>query len=91
MGFVSIGLKASLPIALRRYDTLVVYRFTAKVWPLTFALMPILNVIARNVSGEALLWVSISVVLLMSRINTLGFGWVFRFTRLRVQLAAHTG
>lgn len=82
MGFVSIGLKASLPIFLRRYDTLSVYRFTVKAFPVTYALIPILNIIARasglhrTAAAEALLWVAISVVLFMSRINTLAFGYV---------------
>ena len=92
MGFVSIGLKASLPIFLKRYDTLSVYRFTVGMNPVTFALLPVLNIIARatgpdrSTVAEASLWVAISIVLFMSRINTLAFGYVlpgvfhFRFS-----------
>lgn len=88
MGFVSIGLKASLPIFLRRYDTLSVFRFTLQAWPVTFALMPFLNIIARgagperSAAAESLLWVAIGIVLFMSRINTLGFGYVGRMISL---------
>ncbi|KAI0811043.1 MFS general substrate transporter [Irpex lacteus] len=87
MGFVSIGLKASLPIFLRRYDTLSVYRFTVGMNPVTFALIPVLNIIARaagpdrSVAAEVLLWVAISVVLFMSRINTLAFGIIMILTK----------
>ncbi|KAI0085415.1 major facilitator superfamily domain-containing protein [Irpex rosettiformis] len=87
MGFVSIGLKASLPIFLRRYDTLSVYRFTVGMNPVTFALLPVLNIIAqatgpdRSAAGEALLWVAISIVLFMSRINTLAFGIIMILTK----------
>ena len=82
MGFVSIALKASLPIFLKRFDTLSVYRFTVKAFPITYALIPLLNLIARaaepprSTAAEALLWVAISIVLLASRISTLAFGYV---------------
>ncbi|KAI0085416.1 MFS general substrate transporter [Irpex rosettiformis] len=87
MGFVSIGLKASLPIFLKRYDTLTVYRSTVKAFPITYALIPFLNIIARatgphrSTVAEALLWVSISVVLLASRIGTLAFGIIMILTK----------
>lgn len=79
MGLVSIGLKAILPIFLRRYDALNVFRFTLQTWPFTFALMPVLNVLARHAAkqpsarAEAILWVAISFVLFMSRIGCLAF------------------
>lgn len=79
MGLVSIGLKAALPIFLRRYDALNAFRFTLQTWPITFALMPILNVLARyapqhpSAQTEAILWVAISFVLFMSRIGCLAF------------------
>ena len=79
MGFVSILLKASLPIFLRRFDALNVFRFTLQTWPVTFALMPLLNILARhaanNPSGQsqAILWLTISFVLFMSRLGSLAF------------------
>lgn len=79
MGFVSIVLKASLPIFLRRIDALHVFRFTLLTWPLTFAFLPLLNLLARatgperNVRAEAVLWIAISFVLFMSRLGSLAF------------------
>ncbi len=78
MGLVSIGLKASLPIFLRRYDALTVFRFTLQTWPVTFGLMPLLHVLARNAEhggprADALLWAALSFVLFMSRIGCLAF------------------
>ncbi|KAI0688763.1 MFS general substrate transporter [Cytidiella melzeri] len=87
MGFVSIGLKASLPIFLRRSDALTAFRVTAQVWPLTFALMPVLNVIARLIGPErspaveALFWIAISIVLFLSRISALAFSIVMILTK----------
>lgn len=84
MGLVSIGLKASLPIFLRRFDALTVFRFTLQTWPVTFALMPVLNVLARfavqhpGPQAEALLWVAISFVLFMSRLGCMAFSCVWR-------------
>ncbi len=82
MGLVSMGLKAVLPVFLRRYDALQVFRFTLQTWPVTFALMPLLNVIARYVGeertpqGAAFLWLAISIVLFMSRLGCLAFSYV---------------
>lgn len=78
MGLVSIGLKAALPVFLRRHDALAVFRFTLLTWPFTFGLMPPLNALARRAqtggaADEALLWVSISFVLFMSRLGCLAF------------------
>jgi hypothetical protein len=79
MGLVSIGLKASLPIFLRRYDALTVFRFTLWTWPVTLGLIPILNIIARHGSSaknQALLWVAVTIVLFMSRLGSLAFSYV---------------
>ena len=82
MGLVSIGLKASLPIFLQRYDALTVFRFTLLTWPATFALIPLLNAIARSggangsAAQKAFLWVAISFVLFMSRLGCLAFSYV---------------
>lgn len=79
MGFVSILLKASLPIFLRRIDALHVFRFTLLTWPLTFAFLPLLNILARatgperSARAEAGLWIAISFVLFMSRLGSLAF------------------
>ncbi|EKM55775.1 uncharacterized protein PHACADRAFT_96118 [Phanerochaete carnosa HHB-10118-sp] len=86
MGLVSIGLKGALPVFLRRHDALAVFRFTLLTWPLTFALMPPLNALARRAQGggaadEALLWVAISFVLFMSRLGCLAFSIVMILTK----------
>ena len=53
MGLVSIGLKAALPLALRRWDALSVFRATLLTWPATFALMPVLAALARRAAAAA--------------------------------------
>ena len=79
MGLVSIGLKASLPNFLHRFDALTVFRFTLLTWPLTFASMPLMNIIVRQTGpdrsprAEALLWIMISLVLFLSRLGCLAF------------------
>lgn len=80
MGLVSIGLKAALPIFLRRYDALNVFRFTLLTWPFTFVIMPFLNILARaegaedrSARAEAVLWVAVGFMLFMSRLGTLAF------------------
>ena len=76
MGAVSIGLKASLPIFLRRYDALTVFRFSLLTWPVTIGLIPLLNVIARHDARQVFLWVAITFVLFMSRLGSLAFSCV---------------
>ena len=82
MGLVSIGLKLALPPFLRRHDALTVFRATLLTWPLTFALMPVLNALARRAASTggaadtAVLWVAIIFVLFMSRLGCLAFSYV---------------
>ncbi|KIP03902.1 hypothetical protein PHLGIDRAFT_15569 [Phlebiopsis gigantea 11061_1 CR5-6] len=89
MGLVSIGLKATLPVFLRRFGVLTMFRFTLLTWPVTFALMPALNALARAGGGgdarparlEAALWAAVCVVLFMSRLGTLAFSIVMIITK----------
>ncbi|GJE97069.1 MFS general substrate transporter [Phanerochaete sordida] len=53
MGAVSIALKAALPLALRRWDALAVFRATLLTWPATFALLPLLAALARRAAAAA--------------------------------------
>lgn len=75
MGLVSIGLKATLPVFLRRFGVLPTFRFTLLTWPLTFALLPALNALARAHSAAAL-WAAVGGVLFLSRLGTLAFSYV---------------
>jgi hypothetical protein len=80
MGLVSIPLKLSLPFILTRTSTLAVFRVTLRSWPITFASLPLLGLLARVLgpdrtgTQEALLWVAISTVLFLSRVGSMSFG-----------------
>lgn len=82
MGLVSMGLKASLPLFLRRFDALTVFRFTLLTWPFTFAFMPILHLFARHAAAthtaetKVLLWIAIGIDLFLSRLGSLAFSYV---------------
>jgi hypothetical protein len=82
MGLVSIPLKLSLPFILTRMSTLGVFRIAMHSWPITFASLPLLGLLARVLgpdrtgTREALLWVAISTVLFLSRVGCMAFGWV---------------
>ncbi|KAJ7273203.1 major facilitator superfamily domain-containing protein [Mycena rebaudengoi] len=73
-----------MPTLLRKYNAANLYHFSMKSWPLTFILIPFLNVVVRNGSYDEqtglrdyttniILWIGIAVVLLCSRIGALAF------------------
>lgn len=80
MGAISIPLKLSLPLILRHWSTATVYRASLRAWPITFAALPLLSLLARYLgenrtsTQEAVLWVAISIVLFLSRVGCLTFG-----------------
>ncbi|ESK92845.1 major facilitator superfamily multidrug- dha1 sub-family [Moniliophthora roreri MCA 2997] len=72
-----------MPSVLRRYNRAAIYNFCVGFWPIVFAALPVLNVIARcglnASSGEldghsaSLLWVGVIVILATSRIACLAY------------------
>ncbi|KZT20575.1 hypothetical protein NEOLEDRAFT_837756 [Neolentinus lepideus HHB14362 ss-1] len=80
MGTTSTFLKLCMPLLLRRFDHLRVFAVCTLVWPLTFALMPALNAVARQ-RQSALLWAGIRLVLVMSRVGTMVFSIVMILVR----------
>jgi hypothetical protein len=84
MGLVSIPLKLALPFILTRISTLAVFRIALRAWPVTFAVLPLLGLLARalgpnrTAAQEALLWVAIAIVLFLSRVGCMAFGWAAR-------------
>ncbi|KAH7909720.1 major facilitator superfamily domain-containing protein [Hygrophoropsis aurantiaca] len=68
---------------LRTFDCAKMYNFCMSLWPYTFALLPILNFIARrgldettgnlNTTAVALLWLGIAIVLGISKIGALAY------------------
>ncbi|KZT22272.1 MFS general substrate transporter [Neolentinus lepideus HHB14362 ss-1] len=80
MGTTSIFLKLCMPLLLRRFDHLRVFAACTLVWPFTFALMPVLNAVARQ-SQSGLLWAGIRLVLVMSRVGTMVFSIVMILVR----------
>ncbi|KAJ7669124.1 major facilitator superfamily domain-containing protein [Mycena rosella] len=68
-----------MPILMRRFDPLKMYLVYMGLWPLTFLLLPLLNVIARmggdNPSSKikAFLWLGIALVVLCWRVACLAY------------------
>ncbi|KZT10758.1 MFS general substrate transporter, partial [Laetiporus sulphureus 93-53] len=84
MGTVSIFLKLSLPPLLRRFGTLTMFRFCMRSWPVTFASMSLLSLIAQRAvqpEGRAVEWVAVSFVLFLSRIGTMAFSIIMLLTK----------
>jgi hypothetical protein len=89
MGFVAILLKLSLPLVLTRYPTLSVFRFALRSFVATFAALPLLNLLVRQLepspgrpaAQDAVLWFAIGTVLFLSRLGCLGFGLVMLLVR----------
>jgi hypothetical protein len=82
MGTLSIALKLTLPVILRRRSVLGVFSACMRVWPLTFAMFPLLGWLASlhqskesgRSSDSAWLWLAVGLVLFLSRVGTLTFG-----------------
>ncbi|OCH87038.1 MFS general substrate transporter [Obba rivulosa] len=84
MGAVSIALKLCMPILLRRAGTSNLFAFCMQVWPVTFASMSVLSVIAQRVEaagGQALEWVAVGTVLFLSRVGCLAFSIIMILTK----------
>jgi hypothetical protein len=74
---------------LRRFEHAKIYHFCMSVWPFTFALLPLLNLIARSgydsITGTispdrtVVLWVGIAFVLALARIACFCYGRVAPF------------
>lgn len=72
-----------MPTLLRRFEAARIYNFSVSAWPITFLLLPLLNIIARHGLDESTgqlgtrsnagLWVGLVVVLALSRIGCIGF------------------
>ncbi|KAK7049264.1 hypothetical protein VNI00_005865 [Paramarasmius palmivorus] len=72
-----------MPTILRRYKLAAIYNFCVAFWPVVFAALPVLNVIARyglNADGTeldthstSLLWVGVIVILATSRVACLAY------------------
>lgn len=76
MGTMSILMKLSMPFFLRRFGVMTMFTVSMQSWPLTFAAMPVLSLIARSAARaneSALEWVWMTLVLFMSRVGCLAF------------------
>ncbi|CCL98654.1 uncharacterized protein FIBRA_00656 [Fibroporia radiculosa] len=84
MGTVSMFLKLSMPFLLRRFGVLTVFRFCMLSWPVTFAFMAMLSIIAKHsemAEGKALEWTAVSFVLFLSRIGCMAFSIIMILTK----------
>ncbi|KAG7086623.1 hypothetical protein E1B28_002565 [Marasmius oreades] len=74
-----------MPSVLRRYKLVDIYNVCIAFWPIVFAILPVLNLIARSGSnhGEldaqstSLLWLGIITTLALSRVACLAYSCVF--------------
>ncbi|EMD37323.1 hypothetical protein CERSUDRAFT_50458 [Gelatoporia subvermispora B] len=84
MGAVSIVLKSCMPVLLRRFGTPAVFSFCMQIWPITFASMSILSVLAKQATtaeGRAFEWLGIGTVLFLSRLGCLAFSIIMILTK----------
>lgn len=86
---------------LRTFDSAKMYNFCMALWPYTFLVLPILNLIARagldETTGElgttivALLWVGIAFVLMLSKVACLAYPLSMVLTKENAPNAASLG
>lgn len=85
MGTVSIFLKLAMPYLLRRFGVLAVFKFCMRSWPITFATMSLLSIIAKRVEaaaeGKVGEWIAVSFVLFLSRIGCMAFSIIMILTK----------
>ncbi|KAI0916406.1 hypothetical protein AcV5_006893 [Taiwanofungus camphoratus] len=84
MGFVSIFLKLALPALLRRFGVLTMFRFCMQSWPVTFASMSLLSILAKAAvaaEGKAVEWTAVGFVLFLSRIGCMAFSIIMILTK----------
>jgi hypothetical protein len=83
-GAIAAAIQLSImPYLLRTFDSAKMYNFCMGLWPYTFLVLPILNIIARvgldETTGEigantvAFLWTGIAFVLLLNKIAGLAY------------------
>ncbi|KAG1749005.1 major facilitator superfamily domain-containing protein [Suillus paluster] len=86
---------------LRTFDSAKMYNFCMALWPYTFLILPVLNLIARagldETTGElgtpavALLWVGIAFVLMLSKVASLAYSLSMLLTKENAPNAASLG
>ncbi|GBE80717.1 predicted protein [Sparassis crispa] len=84
MGIVSIFLKLTMPVLLRRFGTLTVFRSCMQSWPVTFASMALLSFVAKQavaMESKAIEWVAVGFTLFMSRVGCMAFSIIMILTK----------
>ncbi|KAH9948661.1 MFS general substrate transporter [Amylocystis lapponica] len=84
MGTVSIFLKLLMPMLLRKLGVLTVFRICMQSWPVTFASMSLLSLVAKSAAGaegKALEWTAVGIVLFLSRIGCMAFSIIMILTK----------
>jgi len=84
MGLVSIFLKLLVPTLLRRLGVLRMFRICMQIWPVTFASLSLLSLVAQRAvgtEGKVLEWISIGFVLFLSRIGCMAFSIIMILTK----------
>jgi len=84
MGLVSIVLKLFVPVLLQRHGVLRVFRLCMQTWPVTFAALSLLSLIAQRAvgkEGQVIEWISISFVLFLSRVGCMAFSIIMILTK----------
>ncbi|KAF8636621.1 hypothetical protein AX17_003431 [Amanita inopinata Kibby_2008] len=83
-GSISAGIQLFfLPSLLRTFNNAKLYHFCISLWPMSFAILPLLNVVAKNgvdlgsgfvpATTDAIIWVGIALTLGISRIGCLAY------------------
>ncbi|KAI0928815.1 hypothetical protein AcW2_004698 [Taiwanofungus camphoratus] len=85
-GAISAALQLfCMPYLLRRFDHARMYNFCMGIWPLAYALLPGLNLIARGgldaegqitPTARAFVWIGIALLLGLARTACLAYSWV---------------
>ncbi|KIK63616.1 hypothetical protein GYMLUDRAFT_40676 [Collybiopsis luxurians FD-317 M1] len=90
-----------MPVLLRRFEAAYIYNISMAAWPITFLILPTLNMIARRGLDEsthqldtcslAALWVGLGIVLALSRIGGIAFSASMILVRNNVPKASYLG
>jgi hypothetical protein len=76
-GAMSIALKLTLPILLKRMTTILLFRIAMLVWIPTYGILGLLPILARNMDLSAIpIWIGLVIVLFLSRVGSLAFSYV---------------
>lgn len=71
-----VGIFSSLllfPYLQARVGTVSIYTWTMSCWPAIFALLPLVNVLARWGGGEVGVWIGVGVLLVVGRLACMAF------------------